>query len=147
MDELDEFCVSVQYDMDKQVEKQYGKEVLKVWQNLKYFNTLEKGDGEGKVTGSCRDTVEIFIKVEGDKIVDISYWTDGCVATAVCGCVVCELALGMSLEDAEKISGEDVLSRFPKMPDNHKHCAYLAANTLHEAIGDYYKRQSKKQAN
>jgi len=142
MNELDEFCAALQYDIDKQVEKQYGKEVAEVWKNLKYFNTLEKGDGEGRVTGACKDTVEIFIKVEDGKIKDISFWTDGCVATAVCGPVVCEMALGKSLDEAEKISGEDVLKRFPQMPKNHRHCAFLAANTLHEAIGDFYRRQS-----
>ncbi len=127
----------------KKVEQTYGKEIAEIWKNLKYFNVLEKGDGEGKVTGTCGDTVEILIKVKDGKIDKISYWTDGCIATAVCGSVVCDMALGKGLEEAEKISGEDVLDRLPSLPTDHKHCAYLSANTLHEAIGDYYKKIQK----
>ncbi len=140
---LDEFCTSLQIDMDKQVERHYGREVAEVWKNLKYFNVLERGDGEGRVTGACQDTVEIFIQVDGDRIKGISFWTDGCVATVVCGCVACEMAKGRSLEEAEEISGEDILSRFPNMPSDHKHCAYLAASALHDAIGDFYRKRGK----
>ncbi len=142
MNELDEFCQGLQEDMDRKVEEQYGREIAEVWKNLKYFNVLERGDGEGRVTGVCNDTVEVFIQVEEGRIKEISFWTDGCVPTAVCGSTVCEMALGKTLEEGEKISGEDVLKRFPKMPEDHKHCAYLAVNTLHEAIGDYYKRRN-----
>ncbi len=143
-DVLDEFCMSVQMDMDRQVERHYGREVAEVWKNLKFFNTLEKGDGEGRITGACQDTIEIFIVVSEEKIEDISFWTDGCVATVVCGCVACEMAKGKRLEEAEEISGEDILARFPGMPQDHKHCAYLAASALHEAIGDYYKKKGKR---
>ncbi len=139
-DLLDEFCLSLQEQMDRQVERQYGPEVAEVWRNLRYFNVLESGDGEGRITGQCEDTIEVFIKVRQGRIEEISYWTDGCVATVVCGSVVCDMALGKPLEEAEEISGEDILKRFPHMPPDHKHCAFLAASALHEAIGDYYQK-------
>lgn len=140
MDELDEFCQGLQIDIDKKVEETYGKKIAEIWKNLKYFNVLEKGDGIGKLTGSCGDSVEILIKVKNGKIDEISYWTDGCIATVVCGSLVCDLAHGKPLEEAEKISGEDVLTQLPGLPEDHHHCAFLAANTLHEAIGDYYRK-------
>ena len=142
MQEDYEFFQGLTYDMDERVEKTYGKDVADIWKNLKFFNTLVKGDGEGYIKGECGDSVEIFIKVKDNIIEDISYWTDGCVATIVCGCVVCKLAKGRSLDAAELISGEDVLKRLPSIPENHKHCAYLAVSALHEALGDYYKKNN-----
>jgi len=135
-----EFAQGLTYEMDKRIEEAYGKDVAYVWNNLKFFNTLPKGDGEGIITGDCGDTVEIFIKVKDNIIEDISYWTDGCIATIVCGCVACGLALGKTLEEAECISGEDVLKQLPSIPDSHKHCAHLVCSALHEAIGDFYKK-------
>lgn len=136
-----EFAQGLTYDIDKKVEDAYGKDVAEVWRNLKFFNTLIKGDGEGTIKGDCGDSVEIFIKVRDNVIEDISYWTDGCIATIVCGCVVCELALGKPLDEAGCISGEDVLKKLPSMPDSHKHCAYLVCSALHEAIGDFYRKK------
>jgi len=48
------------------------------------------------------------------------------------------LAQGRSLEEALQLEPEDVAKAFGGLPEDHRHCARLAVNTLGEAIADYY---------
>jgi nitrogen fixation NifU-like protein len=50
------------------------------------------------------------------------------------------LAFGRTLEEALKITPEDVAKELDGLPDDHMHCASLVVNTLGEAIDDFYQK-------
>jgi nitrogen fixation NifU-like protein len=102
---------------------------------------MENADGFAKITGPCGDTMSLWIKVEGDTIVDARFLTDGCGTTRASGSMVTEMAKGKSLLEAEKITQQDVLDCLGGLPEESVHCALLAANTLKESIKNYRARR------
>lgn len=91
----------------------------------------------GKITGSCGETMEIFLRIEGDHIVDASFRTDGCISSILCGLVASRLAKGKTVDDAAMIGGDTILMVLKRLPETESHCAYLAAETLHAAIHNW----------
>ncbi len=95
---------------------------------------LEGATSFGRITGSCGETMEFYLKIEEHTIVDVRFHSDGCRASKACGSVVAELAKGQSIDDAILIGGDTALMAIEGLPPEDVHCAYLAAETLHEAI-------------
>ena len=105
--------------------------------NPRNLGDMSDADGFGRVTGSCGDTMEIWLKVNSGTIADASFMTDGCGTSIASGSMVTELAKGRSVSEARRISQQDVLSALGGLPKESEHCALLAADTLKEAIRDY----------
>lgn len=91
-------------------------------------------DGYGKNTGECGDTIEMFLTVRNDRIQWVAFDTDGCVNTRACANTVAELVEKKTLEDAWKITTEDVVSYLETLPEESRHCAELAVGALYLAL-------------
>jgi nitrogen fixation NifU-like protein len=106
---------------------------------MKPRNLGDMGDADGfaRVTGSCGDTMEIWLKVKNGTIANATFMTDGCGTSIASGSMVTELAKGRSVNEARKISPQDVLGALGGLPKESEHCTLLAADTLKEAIKDY----------
>jgi len=94
------------------------------------------------------DTMEIYLKVNDGRVTNASFWTDGCGPSIASGSMVTEIAKRMNIGEAQRISQYDVLAALGGLPEESKHCALLAANTLKEAIKDYlaFKKEPWKRA-
>lgn len=112
-----------------------AKEVIEKW--LSYMGEMEDPQGHARITGPCGDTVEMFLRIENDKIADARFTTDGCLSTIAAGSVACELAIGRGVKVAFKISKEVILESLGGLPEDSLHCALLVSNTLKEALTDY----------
>jgi nitrogen fixation NifU-like protein len=83
----------------------------------------------------------IYIKVEEDRISDIRFKTFGCGAAIATTSMTTELAKGKTLDEALKITREQVAEELGGLPPVKMHCSNLAADALHEAINDYRKKK------
>ena len=92
--------------------------------------------------GECGDSVEVFLKVDEGAISEIRVFPDGCLYTMVCASAVSDMARGRGLDQALEIGPEDLEAELGGLPEDHKHCARLAVNTLGEALADYWKKHS-----
>lgn len=120
-----------------EMRKVYSEAVIDHSMNPRNLGDMEDADGFAKVTGSCGDTMELWLKVKNGTVADASFMTDGCGTSIASGSMVTEMAKGKSISELRKISQQDVLSALGGLPDESEHCALLAANTLKEAIRDY----------
>ena len=107
----------------------------------KFAGEMEDADAEGE-TGNfkCGDIMKIYIKVKDNKITDIKFQTYGCVAAISSTDMVCERALGMELEEAEKLTSKDIVESLGEVPQVKVHCSVLGTNALKEAIKNYRKK-------
>jgi nitrogen fixation NifU-like protein len=115
----------------------FSEKTIDHFLNPRNLGQIPTPDGFGRVIGGCGDTMEIYLKVEDDKVVKASFWTDGCGPSIASGSTVTELAKGKNVLEAQRISQQDVLDALDGLPEENLHCALLAANTLKEAIKDY----------
>ena len=132
----------------QEMRKIYSEAVVEHSMDPRNLGNLEDADGFARVTGPCGDTMSIWLKVNGDTIINASFITDGCGTTIASGSMVTEMVKGKSISEARKTTQRDVLDALGGLPQESEHCALLAANTLKAAIRDYMamKRESWKRA-
>ena len=116
----------------------YSEKVLEHFTNPRNVGTIENPDGYGKVGNPvCGDLMEIFIKVKDDIITDIKFRTFGCGSAIATSSMVTEMAKGKHVDEAMKITRNDVADELDGLPPKKMHCSNLASDALHEAIKDY----------
>jgi len=143
-DELDDYVRELQNHIYEETRKAYGQVAFERWLKPLYVGDMDKPDGYGRVTGSCGDTMEIFLRFEDDNVAEATFRTDGCGPSTVCGSFAAELALGKGPDQVLEITGETILEILGGLPQEDQHCAFLAAETLQEALADYMRKQRKR---
>ncbi len=143
-DALDKFVNDLQAEINKDTLRTYGEIVFQRWQNPLYMGRMALADGYARVTGSCGDTMEIFLRFEDGRVKEASFLTDGCASSMVCGSFAAELAIGKTPEEIKKITGETILEILGGLTDEDRHCAFLAANTLQKSLEHYLKLSGQK---
>ena len=145
MDNFDNFVESLQEEIFEDTRKAYGESGFQRWRNPLYHGRMNKADAHARVTGICGDTMEIFLKFAGNRVADASYVTDGCGASTVCGSFAAELAMGKGPDELADITGKTILKKIGRFPKEDEHCAYLAAETLQEALHQYMTRRGTEE--
>jgi len=124
---------SVMQDM----RKAYSEEAIDHFLNPRNLGQIESPDGFGRVTGPCGDTMEIYLRVDGGRITNATFWTDGCGPSIASGSMATELIKGKSIVEAQNISQDSILNALGGLPEESQHCALLAANALKKTVRDY----------
>ena len=118
---------------------QYSEKVLDHFRNPRNVGTLEGADvAHGRVGNpTCGDIMEIYIRIDGEKITEAKFRTFGCGSAIATTSMTTEMIVGMELDEAMTLTREDVASELDGLPPIKMHCSNLAADALHEAIKDY----------
>ena len=115
-------------------------QVLQSWVGPLNEGIIDQPDGLAKVTGPCGDTMEISLRIQGDKIIESRFRVKGCVVSRACVSSAAALAKGKDLEEAWDIDEKAISRSLPELPVDHQHCAILARDTLRQAIENYLKQ-------
>ena len=111
-------------------------------------NVLEDEAGfqdDGKATVGnikCGDQMMVAIKVDKQKqiITDCKWKTYGCASAIASTSIMSEMAKGMPVDQAYRISPKDIARELGGLPEHKIHCSVLGDKALRAAIGDYYIR-------
>jgi len=122
----------------------YTEKVMEHFKNPRNMGVMENPDGVGEVGNpTCGDVMTVQIKVENGRISDIKFQTFGCISAIATSSMITELARGKTLEEAMKITRDDVAKELGGLPPIKMHCSNLAADALHAAIRDYLKKERR----
>ena len=114
------------------------------FKNPRNMGEIPDADGVGTVGNPvCGDLMTMYIKVKDNRIVDIKFKTFGCGAAIATSSMTTELAKGKTLEEAMKLTRASVAYSLGGLPPVKMHCSNLAADALHAAIEDFYKKQKE----
>jgi nitrogen fixation NifU-like protein len=126
------------------MELDYTKKVKEHFFHPKNVGEIKNADGIGKVGNpTCGDVMAIYIKVKDNRITDIRFKTFGCTAAIATSSILTEMAKGKTLDEALKITRDDVANELGGLPAIKLHCSNLAADALREAIKDYRSKKNK----
>lgn len=143
----------------------YSKEVIEHFENPRNMGEIKDADGVGEVGNlKCGDVMKVFLRVGKRKITlnsksetlnpnqiieeyihDIKFKTLGCAAAIAASSMMTELAKGKTLEEAEKISRDDINDALGKLPAQKYHCSILSAEAIKKAIENYRAKKSKRE--
>ncbi len=135
--EIDRMLQDLQQEADQAALEKYGPLVVERWHSRPHFGAVAAGNASARCTGSCGDTMEIFLRIKDELVEEAGFLTNGCASSLVSCSACCELARGACLEDAASISPEDVLELLGGLPGEDRHCASLAVQTLQAAIENF----------
>ena len=80
--------------------------------------------------------MEFYLRLEGSTIREAMFVTDGCGPSVACGSMLTTMVQGMALDEANRITAEDLLAALDGLPEDSRHCATLAVDTLRRSIAD-----------
>lgn len=122
----------------------YTEKVMDHFMNPRNVGEIKDADGVGEVGNpTCGDMMAFYIKVEDERLADVKFKTFGCGAAIAVSSMVSEMAKGMTLEQAKKLTNKAVAEELGGLPANKMHCSNLGADALHAAIEDYEKKKGE----
>ncbi len=102
-------------------------------------------DAEGKVGNpACGDVMKMWLKVDKKthRVKKLKWRTFGCASAIASTSVFSQMITekgGMKLEDALKITPQDVIKRLGGLPPYKIHCSVLADQAFKKTVENYFK--------
>ncbi len=121
--------------------QRHSRNYLKMALRTDRLEALAEADGYGRHTGSCGDTIEMFVQLREAIIARITYTTDGCLNTHACSNTVAHLAEGKTITQAWDLTPDEIIAYLQTLPPEENHCAELAVGTLYRALVDALKNK------
>jgi len=118
----------------QEAREKYSPKVIDHFMNPRNLGALEKPDCYTYMSGICGDTIGIYIGLDGDRIERIGFVTNGCGPTIACSSALTSMAKGLTVQEATKLTGKDLIGYLGGLPIENAHCADLAVNTLRGAL-------------
>jgi len=123
----------------------YNETVIDHFTNPRNVGEIDNADGFALVGDpSCGDQMKLWIKVAAGHIVDIKFKSFGCPGAIATSSMATTLAMGMSLDEAKRLTDDDIVRALGGIPSNKEHCSLMGVGALQAAIRDYEQRSSKK---
>ena len=124
---------------------EYNEIVLRHFQSPSNVGEIKEPDGLGECASDiCGDVIRFYLKLNGDRIIDVKFQCFGCVGSVACSSILTEIILGKEIGTANSIKESDVLKTLGGLPKEKSHCANLAIGALQQAIVNYLEKRAQQ---
>jgi len=131
---FERMAADLQARVAEQEEAFYSARVLEEAHHPRNLGAMLDPDGHGAARGRCGDIIEVFVRLDGERIELASFMTDGCGPAVACGSMLTAMAQGKTLDEAAAIDGGNLIIALDGLPAEHVHCATLAVAALRQAL-------------
>ncbi len=123
----------------------YTPKILELFRNPKNLGRMEDASVSSQAgSPACGDVITIYLKINGDKIIDASFESYGCAANIAAASIITEMVKNKTLKEAWDITWEDVTNELGGLPSIKYHCSILAVGGLKRAIRRYFEEVRKE---
>ena len=120
----------------------YSEIVMDHFANPRNMGDMENPSAVGNVGNpACGDMMRLFLKIENGIIMDAKFKTFGCGAAIASSSMLTEMLKGKTLEEALKISNDEVVKALGGLPEAKIHCSVMAEEALKAAMNDFESKE------
>jgi nitrogen fixation NifU-like protein len=117
---------------------EYSEIVLDHAENPRNQGLLPEANARGyQMNPVCGDTLVLMLRIEGDRIEQARFQTEGCTASIATSSIITEMAQGLTIDEALELSYDDVSAAVGGLPPSKLHSAALVIDALRRAIASY----------
>ncbi len=121
----------------------YTEKVMDHYRNPRNVGTIDDADLIGEAGSlACGDSLKLFIKLDGDKVVDAKFQTFGCGSAVAASSILTEMIIGRTLDEVKKITNKDIATELGGLPPEKMHCSVMGREALEDALKNYYGEDS-----